>query len=712
MALSGTISGKYEGWTYRMYWTAKQSIVDNESTVTIDHWLDCANAYDLYIGNRDNTCTVDGTEKEFKSPAISTGGGQSIKLGTTTHVVKHNDNGQKSCNVSGQFNIQATLAGIYKSYISASGTITLDPIARASQPSCVTFPDHTQNVGSFGDTISIHMNRKSTEFTHTVRYAFGEQEGTIATKVGTGTTWTIPLSLMNLIPDSESGSGTIYVDTYNGSTKIGTKWCGFTATVPASVKPTCKPNLEDIMGIDDIYDSPVQGLSKIKVTVNPILAYSSPIKTYEITIDGLKYSKAEITTDFLTKAGTSPVTVIVTDNRGRSNKDNPWTYNMNVQAYTPPAITKLVASRCNSDGTPNKRGEHIKATFSAVITGLGGRNTASYVLKYKKTSESDDKFKEVNLTELANNYAPTNHTYIFAASKGNSYDVMIVAVDRHNSSNPATKSTKAPTALSIFSWRGFKTSTGTEEGAGIGKIPEKPNTLQVGWDSEFEQSVRGKVLGLGTLELVPDESNIDDYVHSGVYSIATDASAESMTNLPRAVAGRLVVSDSTGTEPAEGVLWEYKEQLFLPHDIGRGGVPWVRQIRRAGSLQWTCYEWQSFALFSYPVGSIYIAYNHINPGTLFGGTWERIINTFLWACDEDGGIGIPGGEKTHTLTVDELPSHSHGSVYSQHATGTKDKAWYTTSGSSVAYGTVATGGGLAHNNMPPYIQVSMWRRTA
>ena len=614
MALSGTISGKYEGWTYRMYWSAKQSIADNTSTITIDHWLDCGNAYDLYIGTRNNTVTVDGAEKAFTSPAISTGGGSSIKLGTTTHVVEHNDNGQKSCNISGQFNIQATLAGVYKGYISASGNITLDTIARASQPSCITYPDHTQNVGEFGDKISIHMNRKSSEFTHTVRYAFGDWEGVIGTGITNGVEWTIPESFMDLIPNNTSGSGTIYVDTYNGTTKIGTRWCGFTATVPASVIPSCTATLEDVTGIDDIYGSPVQGLSKIKVTVNPIKAFSSPIASYYISIDGVKYSKAEITTGLLVKSGTSIVTVYVTDERGRTNRNSPWTYDMNVQAYTPPAVTKLVANRCNSDGTANKRGDYVNATFSAVISAMGNKNTASYSLKYKKTSEPDSDYTEVEFTAIANNYTPTDRTHIFAASKGSSYDVVIEAVDRHNSSNPARKGTKAPSGFSIFSWRGFRTSTSIEEGAGIGKIPEKPNVLQVGWDAEFEKEVY------------------------------------------------------------------YKGKTLLD--------------------------------FFYPVGSVYIAYNHTNPSTVFGGSWVRIENAFLWACDASGTIGQTGGEKTHKLTVDEMPSHSHGSVYSHEVQAEKEMAWYSTSGDKIGYYPIKTGGGQAHNNMPPYIQVSVWRRTA
>ena len=114
-----------------------------------------------------------------------------------------------------------------------------------------------------------------------------------------------------------------------------------------------------------------------------------------------------------------------------------------------------------------------------------------------------------------------------------------------------------------------------------------------------------------------------------------------------------------------------------------------------------------------PVGFVLTLYSHADPNTMYPGTtWVRITNAFLWAVDASGTIGQTGGSKTHTLTVDEIPAHSHGSVYSQHANGTKAQAWYTTTGTNLAYGPVANGGGKAHNNMPPYIQVSIWRRTA
>lgn len=114
-----------------------------------------------------------------------------------------------------------------------------------------------------------------------------------------------------------------------------------------------------------------------------------------------------------------------------------------------------------------------------------------------------------------------------------------------------------------------------------------------------------------------------------------------------------------------------------------------------------------------PVGFILTLYNHNDPNTMYPGTtWVRIQNAFLWGCDASGDIGQTGGEKTHTLTVNELPKHSHGSVYSGNASGTKSYAWLASGGSAMAYGAVETGGGAAHNNMPPYVQVSIWRRTA
>lgn len=117
----------------------------------------------------------------------------------------------------------------------------------------------------------------------------------------------------------------------------------------------------------------------------------------------------------------------------------------------------------------------------------------------------------------------------------------------------------------------------------------------------------------------------------------------------------------------------------------------------------------------YPVGSIYLSTNSINPGTLFGGTWERINDVFLWGTSDNANLGKTGGEATVTLTVDQIPSHSHTTGISATAAGAMNSG---NSSAQVLFDqttgkqTTNTGGGQAHNNMPPYLEIAMWKRIA
>lgn len=118
----------------------------------------------------------------------------------------------------------------------------------------------------------------------------------------------------------------------------------------------------------------------------------------------------------------------------------------------------------------------------------------------------------------------------------------------------------------------------------------------------------------------------------------------------------------------------------------------------------------------YPVGSIYLAVNSVSPQTLYGGTWERIKDTFLLSAGDTYSAGSTGGEAKHTLTVSELPSHQH-SLHNNNSGGTTaDYSSYgVTAASNVGYSgnirTTNTGSGEAHNNMPPYLAVYVWKRT-
>lgn len=246
-------------------------------------------------------------------------------------------------------------------------------------------------------------------------------------------------------------------------------------------------------------------------------------------------------------------------------------------------------------------------------------------------------------------------------------------------------------------------------------------TLKGYWKSVGGSYGAGETMTVGTVGLV-----------TGNVEISAD----------RSYIALLVLTDSLGNSaryeeniPTERVAFHLKE--------GGNGAAFGKVAETEYALELS-EDWElkigGKSLFDlvYPVGSVYIAFNDINPSTLFGGTWERIQNAFLWAVGSDGqDLGLRGGESEHTLTRNEIPNHDHylgqqGNSYrmllSNIADNDPNKKAYTTllNFSSEGYlkPTVTWGGYLIaselvdtpydqpHNNMPPFIQVSMWKRTA
>ena len=148
---------------------------------------------------------------------------------------------------------------------------------------------------------------------------------------------------------------------------------------------------------------------------------------------------------------------------------------------------------------------------------------------------------------------------------------------------------------------------------------------------------------------------------------------------------------------------------------------------------------KSIRLFSWPVGSIYTSTKPTDPHELFGGTWEPIQGTFLWCAGPKHAAGTSGGEETHTLIIEEMPAHSHSGTtswsgnHTHHVSrnvditneetnsypGSRDtignydgSSPFVTSANGNHNHTFTTdnsGGGEAHNNMPPYKSVYAWQ---
>lgn len=153
-------------------------------------------------------------------------------------------------------------------------------------------------------------------------------------------------------------------------------------------------------------------------------------------------------------------------------------------------------------------------------------------------------------------------------------------------------------------------------------------------------------------------------------------------------------------------------------------------------LKWLYNQLQNTASKVYPVGAVYISFNSANPATLFGGTWERLKDTFLLANGDAYAPDTSGGSATKTICVENMPSHNHSmSAAGEHShtitfprdlvsgdprtdavVGDQAEEGYqtnaTNSAGSHTHEIDNTGGGLPLNVMPPYKTVYVWRRTA
>lgn len=618
MAKSGSITtNESHGRSVKLSWSlSSQSVENNQSTLS---WsITGAGSASGWVMTGGFKAVINGTTVYSTSTdtRIQLYNGTSVASGTTK--ITHNADGTKSFSLSIE-------AGVYTYAVSvtASGTHTLDTIPRASTVSATN--------ANMGSASTITITRASSSFTHTLTYSFGSTTGTIATKTtSTSVSWTPALTLANQIPNAVSGTCTITCDTYNGSTKIGSKTCTLSLTVPTSVKPTMTSVTAtrvdgDVPAAWSIY---VQNKSKATVKINGAAgAYGSTISSYSISGGGYSSTESSFTTGFLTSSGTITFTAKVTDSRGRVSDAK--TVSISVIAYSAPSFTSYLSQRATSAGVVNDDGTYIRGLISYSYASCSGKNTVTCATYYKKSSASS--------WTNANKSFSSETAFTFgggAISTESSYDVKYTITDAFTTVTILDMVSTA-TVLMDFKAGG--------KGIAIGKVSEKDKTLEIA--DSWELEVHGKKL--------------IDYI--------------------------------------------------------------------------------------YPIGSIYLSVNSTSPATLFGGSWTQLKDRFLLGSGSTYSSGATGGAATHKLSVAEMPSHAHDTPFFNNMTNNgemksdfigvfgkgvtasqalKDtgqtstmEMWWinqtnTAEGNEWAYLTSAKGSGSAHNNMPPYLVVYMWKRTA
>ena len=350
-----------------------QNIADNSSQVRVRLALtNGAHTFSDYDCTA--SVTVDGQTLSWLGRPSMLSQNSSIMLIDRTVTIRHENDGKKT------FSLSATFSGgggwSPGTLTLSSNSFTLTTIPRSSSVRV--------GAGVIGSTVTININRQNPSFKHTVRYSWAGKSGTIASNVDTSATWSIPIDFANDIPNSASGTGTIYVDTYSGSTKTGTQSTTLTASVPANVKPTFTGiSLSDLNGAAQNLipqaDTFIQVISNIKVAFNGAIgSYGSSITGYYAEIVGKNQSTSSNggSLGIMNYHDTIKIRASVSDSRGRWSDTKE--VSVTVLEYFAPALSFSIARTGSTSST-------LTATRNAKIAPLtvAGSQKNSMTLTFK-----------------------------------------------------------------------------------------------------------------------------------------------------------------------------------------------------------------------------------------------------------------------------------------------------------------------------------------
>lgn len=602
MASSGSITGAYRGYTLRADWSAAQNAAGNYSDVTVKHTLVIGSAYSLNIASRTNTCSVGGVSQGCTSGAINQKGG-SVLLGTTVHRVSHDADGTKTAKLSDTFNINATIDGKKVGGITASGSITLDRIARnATIVTANDFTDETNpaltysNPSSFSCDVSIEFEGGSITRADAISGASGSYTMQLTDSERT--------ALRNASKKSQTLKVTYVLETTIDGTAYysrADRKMNIVDAAPELGAVSYEDANAATVAVTGDKSRIVQNHSTLAVKVPTATAKKgATIASYTVAFGGVSKtvkSSGTVSLGAVDVSYSQALTVTATDSRGFTASKS---VQVTVDDYSAPTAVIDLHRLNNFEPT-------TYITANARYSYLNGKNAVTIAAKFKKVSDSS----YGTPIELADSIQST-----VTCDRDSAYDFVVTIADRLES---------------------------TDYNLTLGK---------------------------------------------GIPSFFIDTQKSS---------------------------------------VGVNCLPSQSDVLQLGDSAWLT------AQGAYPVGAIYLSVTDVNPAALFGGTWERIsqgrfligaganaANTTDYrgsyaAGAENFPSGEMGGEVTHTLTVDEMPSHTHPERLERSNT----KAWGLTgtgegANAVVDQGTTtsATGGGKAHNNMPPYLVVYMWKRVS
>lgn len=489
----------------------------NQSTIRVRMFIVSGN-YSFASYNITSSITIAG-QTINGTTVTAMGFNQTITLIDKNIVVTHDSQGKLTANFTAVFNGQG---GYSPDKLTITNSFKLTDIPRASTASL------SPSTVDLGQPISITISKADASFTHTIRYNWYGVTGTIVDKTaGTSASYTPPVNFASNIPSTTSGNGTIYVDTYSGTTLLGTNSYIFYGNVPASVVPS-------LTGFTLTDNNPTSGavvtggenfiriMSDIKVNFGQTVgAYGSTITGYyaEIVGKGQTTTTNGGTLGMMNYTGTVTIAAKVYDSRNRVS--NTITRDVTILDYAPPVLS-------------------FKANRSSTL------NTVFTIARSAKISPLTVAGSQKNTMKLDFYVAPFgSSTYTLdngqAGGSWTTLSEITTAGNLSGSYSPTSSWTVKGVLSDKFTSAEFIVNVGTEavvyaydqNGFGILKIREQ-GALDVGGNI-FANGKQIQQLMLTTNDgtQITATGDLNNYKTTGFYM----GSISNMTNLPPAVSG-------------------------------------------------------------------------------------------------------------------------------------------------------------------------------
>ena len=582
---------------------------------------------------------IDGTAYSGRS-SFSTSTSAQL-LGTASKTVTHNDNGAKTVSVSASFATDVSLGTL-----TTSRNITLTTISRLSSLSVGN--------GTLGIAQTLTISEPTSSNNHKITYTCGSIEGYILgsaseTSTSNSVSWTPPVPLAKQNTKGTSVAATITLYTYNGNgVYVGSKSYSITLAIPEKVKPTLTIDVSDPTGYKDTYGNYVQGKSKIKVIPTAKIAQGASIVEYEYVVGGTQYKGDTVETSAISQSGSITVKVKATDTRGRYAEVEQI---VTVLAYSAPSLEITRVERTDSSGVPRKDGAYLTAYFNASIISLSSLNKATLKVKTKKKTNTLWGTEATIVSEVSD-YSVTGGNYTFAADTASSYDVMMTLSDSFNV--PVQRMATGSSCTKVFS----VFSEG--KGFAVGKVAEKENTFEVGWNAQFNND-----LNINEVNFKPSDSFKEHW--AAILNGETPSGTNPLLDLIHPVGSIYWSTNITSPETLFGGTWEQIKDTF---------------ILAAGD--------------SYSAGSTGGEANH----TLV----TNEIPAHYHNMREYG--------NTFYMYTNSKSTSTSGNIFVKKLTGENGFLSSASDTDTYRLRTNDVGGGKAHNNMPPYLVAYCWKRTA